>query len=289
MNSNNTIHWGILGCGKIASKFAKDLTTIPNAKLQAVSSRSIQKAKEFASNYNASLYYEGYEKLSKDPKIDVIYIATPHVFHFENTMMCLQNKKAVLCEKPFAMKISQVQEMIQTAEENNVFLMEALWTYFLPHYRFVLDSISSGKLGAIKSLQADFGFAAQFDSNSRLFNKNLGGGSLLDIGIYPLFAALSIIGYPETVMATAQIGKTGVDETCTIKLGYKNGVTASLLSTITKDTETEAIITLEKGIIKINKPFHAPSYVTITKENQSNTHTFGVTTNGYNFEAIHVQ
>ncbi|GAA4274165.1 Gfo/Idh/MocA family oxidoreductase [Aquimarina gracilis] len=286
---NKTTKWGILGCGKIAHKFAEDLLTIPNAKLEAVASRQLQKAKEFADIYTANKHYGNYSDLSKDPDIDVVYIATPHVFHYDNTLMCLNNRKAVLCEKPFAMNTSQVQEMIQKAKENRVFLMEALWTYFLPHYQYVLKLITSKELGAIKSLRADFGFSSTFDPNGRIFNKKLGGGSLLDVGIYPLFAVLSILGYPENIEAKADIGKTGVDETCTIELNYKNGASASLFSAITQKTNTEAIIELENGRIVINSRFHEPSSVTTYQNGTSKLHEFDVSTNGYNFEAIHVQ
>ncbi|WP_438712231.1 Gfo/Idh/MocA family protein [Aquimarina muelleri] len=289
MHSKKDIKWGILGCGKIAHKFAKDLKFVPNAKLYAVASRDLKKGQRFANVYHASSFFASYEELAASPEIDVIYIATPHVFHYEHTLLCLNHKKAVLCEKPFAMNLSQVEEMITTAKKNNVFLMEALWTYFLPHYQYVLDIVTSKELGSIKKLKADFGFTTTFDPKSRIFNKKLGGGSLLDVGIYPLFAALSTIGYPEDIKASATIGKTGVDENCTIQLHYKNGVTASLFSTITKKTDTQAILEFENGSILINSRFHEPSSVTITKNGTSELIEFDVTTNGYNFEAIHVQ
>ncbi|WP_109852874.1 Gfo/Idh/MocA family protein [Aquimarina sp. AU58] len=289
MRVEKIIKWGIIGCGKIAHKFANDLKSVPNAKLYAVASRSLKKAQEFGKEHHASSCYDNYETLSLDPNIDVIYIATPHVFHYENTLMCLTHKKAVLCEKPFAMDTAQVEEMIAVAKKNKVFLMEALWTYFLPHYTYVLDVVKSNALGKVKTLKADFGFTTPFDPDGRVFNKKLGGGSLLDVGIYPLFAALSILGYPEKVNARATIGKTGVDEDCTIQLEYKNGATASLFSAVTQETNTTATLEFEKGIIIINSRFHEPSSITIQKEGKSEHIEFNVTTNGYNYEAIHVQ
>ncbi|MBW1296115.1 Gfo/Idh/MocA family protein [Aquimarina litoralis] len=290
MNPKRTYKWGILGCGKIAHKFAEDLTTIPNALLHAVASRDITKAENFARKHKASNYYGNYLELSKDPEIDIIYIATPHVFHYENTIMCLSAKKAVLCEKPFAMNKNQVKEMIKIAKENNTFLMEALWTYFLPHYQAVLKIIATNELGNIKSLRANFGFASTFNPNSRIFNKQLGGGSLLDVGIYPLFAALSILGVPEKVEASAQFSKTGIDENCAITLSYKNDVIANLYSSITEKTNTEAIIQFENGTIIINSRFHEPSSFSITKKDKpSQLYEFPVQTNGYSYEAIHVQ
>ncbi len=289
MNEERNIRWGILGCGKIAHKFAEDLCTISNASLHAVASRSLQKALEFGNIYKTPIAYGSYTELYEDDAIDVIYIATPHVFHYENTLMCLEHKKAVLCEKPFAMNQMQVKEMITVAKTNKVFLMEALWTYFLPHYRYVLNLIQSKELGEVKSLKADFGFSTTFDPNGRIFNKKLGGGSLLDVGIYPLFAALSILGYPEKTEAQATIGKTGVDETCTMQLQYNKGVTATLFSAITQKTDTEAIIEFENGTIQINSRFHEPSSISIIKDGESKLIEFDVPTNGYSFEAIHVQ
>ena len=282
-------NWGIIGCGKIAHKFAEDLVTIPDATVYAVASRNLKKAKDFGEIYNSIRCYGSYKDLITDSKVDIIYIATPHVFHHENTLMCLTHKKAVLCEKPFAMNSKQVKEMIAAAKSNNTFLMEALWTYFLPHYNYVLKVIQSNELGKVKSLKADFGFTSTYDPQSRLFNKKLGGGSLLDVGIYPLFAALSILGDPEKVEANATFNKSGIDENCIMQLTYKNNVQASLYSSITKETNTEAIIELEKGIVTINSRFHEPSSVTIIKNGILKSHEFPVSTNGYSFEAIHVQ
>jgi predicted dehydrogenase len=167
--------------------------------------------------------------------------------------------------------------------------MEAIWTYFHPHYKYVLDIDKSNELGKVKMLKADFGFTIPFDPEGRVFNKKLGGGSLLDVGIYPLFAALSILGYPEEVNARATLGKTGVDEDCTVQLQYKNGATASLFSAVTQETDTTATLEFEKGTIIINSRFHEPSSITIQKEGKSERIEFKVTTNGYNYEAVHVQ
>ncbi|WP_298318955.1 Gfo/Idh/MocA family oxidoreductase [uncultured Aquimarina sp.] len=289
MNQKKNFKWGIIGCGKIAHKFAEDLMTIPNAILYAVASRDLKKAKDFGKAYNTYSCYGSYKELVTNPEIDIIYIATPHVFHFENSLMCLTHKKAVLCEKPFAMNTKQVKEMITVAKNNDTFLMEALWTYFLPHYKYVLNIIQSNELGKVKNLKADFGFASTYDPENRLFNKKLGGGSLLDVGIYPLFAALSILGYPEEIEANATFNEDGIDENCSMLLTYKNNTLASLHSSITEKTNTEAIIELEKGAITINSRFHEPSSVTITRDGIPKLHEFTVDTNGYSFEAIHVQ
>lgn len=281
--------WGIIGPGKIAHKFAEGLTEVPGAELYAVASRSEAKAEEFAKEFNATNFYGSYEELVKDEEVDIIYIATPHVFHYEHTLLCLKHKKAVLCEKPFAMNKQQVNEMILTARKENIFLMEALWTYFLPHYQYVLELVKSEKFGKITGLEANFGFEAPYLPEKRLFNKDLGGGSLLDIGIYPVFAALTLLGKPDTISAKAEFNKTGIDESCNIVFNYQNGVRAHLLSTINKTTTTTATINFEKARLTINRRFHEPTSVTILHNNQEETISFDVNTNGYNFEAEHVQ
>ncbi|MFY0712740.1 Gfo/Idh/MocA family oxidoreductase [Seonamhaeicola sp. NFXS20] len=284
---DKVINWGIIGCGNIANKFAKDLLTVENTTLYAVASRTQKKADAFALEYNAKKAFASYEALAKDKNIDAVYIATPHALHKENTLLCLEHGIAVLCEKPFAMNSNEVGEMIAKAKEKNVLLMEALWTYFLPHYQYVLDLVKTETYGKILKLEADFGFYRAFNNNARLFNKNLGGGSLLDIGIYPIFAALSTLGIPKNIKADATYFENGADSSCNITFNYENGATALLKSTLVEDTPTEATFYCEKGTIKINSMFHAPSTVTITSNGTDVTKDFGYNTIGYNYEAIH--
>ncbi len=201
--------------------------------------------------------------------------------------MCLENEIAVLCEKPFAIDAGEVNEMIAKAKEKNILLMEALWTYFLPHYQFVLNTVKDKTYGKVLKLEADFGFYRAFDNSSRLFNKTLGGGSLLDIGIYPIFAALSTLGIPNSINAKATKFKNGVDSSCCITFNYKNDVTAILKSTLLEDTPTHAIFHCEKGIIKINTQFHAPSNVTITSNGKEETISFPNDAIGYKYETLH--
>ncbi|KJD34292.1 oxidoreductase [Tamlana nanhaiensis] len=281
------IKWGIIGLGNIAHKFAKDLLTINDAELYAVASRNQEKANDFAKTYNAQKAYPSYEDLANDPNVDAVYIATPHVFHKENSIMCLQKGIAVLCEKPFAMNTKEVEDMIACAEANNTLLMEALWTAFLPHYQYVLNEIKNKTFGNLIKLEADFGFTRPFDESKRLFGKHLGGGSLLDIGIYPIFAALSSLGKPEHIDADATFFENNVDSSCTMVFKYKNNVEAHLKSSLLETLPTEAIFTFEDATIKINTMFHQPSTVTIIKNGVEETKDFGYNTNGYNFETIH--
>lgn len=284
---HKTINWGIIGLGNIAHKFATDLLTIDDANLYAVASRNQNKANTFASKYKATKAYDSYEALAKDPNIDAVYIATPHALHKENTLLCLEHNIAVLCEKPFAMNVEEVNAMITKAKAKNVLLMEALWTYFLPHYQYVLKAIENKMYGEVVKLEADFGFYRAFDDATRLFNKSLGGGSLLDIGIYPIFAALSTLGNPENMKAKATYFENGADSSCTMHFDYGN-TKAVLKSTLIEDTPTQAIFHCEKGIIKIDMQFYAPTTVTlIPNEGKGETIDFNYKTIGYNYEAIH--
>ncbi len=280
------IRWGIIGLGKIANKFATDLATIPNTELYAVASRSKENAITFGKKYNAVKTYDSYEDLAKDSEVDAVYIATPHSFHKEHAILCLKNKKAVLCEKPFAMNLDEVQEMIAVAKENNVLLMEALWTYFLPHYQYVLTIFKTNKYGSLNKLEADFGFKATYDLSSRLIKKEVGGGSLLDIGIYPIFVALSTLGKPNSIEADALFFENGADSECNMVFNYPNA-TAYLKSTLAADTKTEAIFTFKNAVVKINTMFHEPSTVSIVQNGKEETIDFDYTTIGYNYEAIH--
>lgn len=287
--SPKLFNWGILGAGKIANKFAEDLSRVPGAVLYAVASRSIGKAEEFAKNHQITKFYGSYLELAEDKQVDIIYVATPHVFHFEHSMLCMKYYKAVLCEKPMALNYHQVETMISYAKQRNVFLMEALWTQFLPHFKYIIDLEASKKYGEILELEADFGFNAPFDAGKRIYNKELGGGSLMDVGIYPVFLALSLLGKPDKIIAQAEIGKTGVDENCFIDFEYTSGAKAQLYSAINKTTPTTAKLKFEKAEVVIHSRFHEPSSVSIESDGIIETMEFPVETHGYNFEAIHVQ
>ena len=283
---NRKIRWGIIGLGNIANKFAVDLATVENTELVAVASRNMQNANNFAEKHNAKKAYNSYVALAKDPNVDAVYIATPHSFHKEHAILCLQNKKAVLCEKPFAMNLQEVTEMIAVAKENNVLLMEALWTFFLPHFTYVLDIIKSNKFGKLKSLEADFGFYKLYNTESRLFKKEVGGGSLLDIGIYPIFAAIATLGEPENIAANATFFENGADSSCNMVFQYKDAK-ATLKSTLLEETPSIAVFTFDKAIVKLNRQFHQSSEITIFQNDAKEIIPFDYQTIGYNFETEH--
>ena len=261
------INWGILSTGKISEKFAADLQFVPNARLA----------------------YGSYEELASDNDIDVIYIGTPHISHCENALLCLDKGKAVLCEKPFAMNEKEVLRMILKAREKNVFLMEALWTRFIPAIKKALDLIESGAIGGIVHIKADFGYKAHYDPEWRLFNKELGGGSLLDIGIYPVFLILLLLGEPDEIAADAIIGRTGIDELVTAYFKYNNGKMATLYSTLVANTPGEAEISGTKGYIRINHMWHmSRSLVLHLNDGQAESFEFSHKGLGYEYEAAEV-
>jgi len=227
--------------------------------------------------------------LVKTPGLDVVYIATPHSQHRENAILCLSHGIAVLCEKPMAINAREVEEMVAAARRHDTFLMEALWTRFLPTTRQALELIENGTIGEVLSVKADFGFKAPFDPRSRLFSPELGGGSRLDIGIYPVFLALLMLGKPAVLRALARIGETGVDEECGVLLQYPDGRMAHLHSTILARTKTEAFIYGDKGVIHMHTRWHEPTTMSLLLEDERPQDLrFDFRGKGYSYEAEEV-
>ncbi|MEI6866704.1 Gfo/Idh/MocA family oxidoreductase [Flavicella sp.] len=258
MTIQKTYNWAILGCGKIAKRFATDLQLLPNAKLYGAASRDLSKAENFASELNFEKAFGSYEEMIADPAVDIIYIATPHSHHLEHSLLCLKAKKAVLCEKAFAINTKEVEQMIQASKENNTFLMEAFWTRFNPSFLKVLDIIKSKELGALQHVKCDFKFFATFDEHHRIFNKNLGGGSLLDIGIYPVFTALMTLGVPDEITIDVELGKTGIDENIEMLFKYKNGNSANLASGFKCNAFNDSEFYFTEGSVRISRELQVP-------------------------------
>lgn len=257
------VNWGILGLGKIADKVSGDILLAKQSNIYAVASRSEEKAKVFAGKFNAQKYFSSYEALVQCSDVDVVYVATPHVFHFEHAMLALKHGKHVLCEKPLGMNVQQVDALIAEARKQQVFLMEGLWTRFVPATEKMLEWVDAGLIGEIISLKADFGFKAQFDPDGRLFNKNLGGGSLLDIGIYPAYLSLLLLGLPKEIKAMARMTETAVDSYFAALCEYESGAIATLESTTEADTPIEGCIYGQKGFIKMHSRFHHTQKLTL--------------------------
>jgi len=245
--------WGILAPGKMSAKFTRALKLLDNAELYAVGSRDIERATLFAKDYGFQNYYGSYEELVADPKLEIVYIASPHTLHYEHTMLCLRNGKHVICEKAFALNAKEVKEMISEARKRNLFLMEALWPPFQPFYRKADEIIKSGMLGKINYLDGYFSFIPPFDPDDRKFNLALGGGSLMDIGIYPVIDALTFLGVPSGIKAAAVFGQTGSEESLSMILTYSDGKMASLYSSFRTSIGIGCEIYCEKGNLTVSR------------------------------------
>ena len=258
------IRWGILGTGNIAHQFATGLKSLTDGELVAVGSRSQEAADKFAAEFNVPNRHASYESLVHDPQVDAIYISTPHPFHKENTLLCLQAGKAVLCEKPFAMNVHEGEAMIEAARTHGVFLMEAMWTRYLPAIVKVRQLIADGAIGDVRMLTADFGFRTDVKPQHRLFDPNLGGGALLDVGVYPVALASMIFGEPERIVSMADIGQTGIDEQAAMIFGYGQGQLALLSTAIRTTTPQEAVISGTGGQIRLHSQWWRCSRLTVS-------------------------
>lgn len=281
--------WGILGTGNIAHQFARGLQSVPDGRLVAVGSRSQATADKFGEEFGVERRHPTYEALAADPDVDAIYISTPHSLHRENTLLCLESGKAVLCEKPFAINAREAAEMIRVARERRVFLMEAMWTRFMPALVRTREIIAAGTIGEVRMVAADFGFRARFNPESRLFDPSLGGGALLDVGIYPVSLASMLFGTPDRIAGLAELGETGVDEQGVMILGYKGGPLAVLYTAITTTTPHDAVIMGTQGSIRINAPWWYPKALTLTLSGKEpEILDLPYEGNGYNYEAVEV-
>lgn len=250
------VKWGILGLGSIAHHFVKDLLLVEDAELFAVASRSTEKAIKFSKQYQSKYYFDTYEALYTCKEIDVIYIATPHSFHAKIAIEAMNHGKHILCEKPMGVNRLEVEKMIYSAKENNVFLMEALWSRFNPTIQKVKQLIDNDVIGEIKYLHADFAFSALHrDESNRLLNPDLAGGSLLDIGIYPIFLSYLLLGKPQDIQANSKFYKTGIEMQTAMLFDYSNAQ-AILYSGLTSKSEMKAEISGTKGNIFINPRWH---------------------------------
>ena len=283
------INWGILATGNIAHQFVKGLQVLPQANIVSVGSRTQSSADQFGEQYNIPNRHGSYEALANDPAVDVIYISTPHPMHYENTLLCLNAGKHVLCEKALALNGKQVAEMIELAKEKNLFFMEAMWMWFFPAIQKTKELLHNGVIGDPQLITASFGFYKSFDAQHRLFNPELGGGALLDIGIYPLALALDLFGVPALIRGEAVLGKTLVDEQISMHLQYEDQRTANLTASIRAFTPCEAEVCGTEGFIRLEKDFWHPRKLTITKpDEEKQTLEFSDKANGYEYEAQHV-
>ncbi len=283
------IRWGILGPGSIAHKFAAGLQTTSTGTLIAIGSRNQQRAEEFADQYGAPNRHDSYQALATDPEIDAVYIATPHPFHKDHSILCLEAGKAVLCEKPFTINTAEAEAVVATARAQDIFLMEAMWTRYLPIIGQVREWLATGAIGTPRLVSADFGFRAAINPEGRLFNPSLGGGALLDIGIYVVsFAAMVLGAQPAQIAAASAIGETGVDEQTGILLRYEDGALATLSCAVRATTPHEARIVGTEGTISIDPSWWKGESATLLAGNREERIELPLAGNGYHYEAQEV-
>ena len=257
---NNKIKWGILSTGHISKKFADALALLPDAVLAAVASRDLETAKNFAEKYNVPKAYGTYEELAADPDIDVIYIGTPHTFHLENSVMCMRKGKAVLCEKALTINAAEAREMVRVAREQNLFLMEAMITRHVPLIKKVLAWIREGRIGEVRMVRASRCARGVFPPGARQMNPELGGGSLLDVGVYVIsFASMIFQKSPLETVGIGHIGDWESDEQGVAILKYGNGEIADLSFALRTAAVNEAYIFGTEGYIKIDDVFAVPT------------------------------
>jgi predicted dehydrogenase len=275
------INWGILGTGKIARLFASDLALAADAKLFAIGSRNEEKARAFGAEFCVPYRYGSYAELASDPRVQAVYIATPASAHKENMMLCLNAGKAVLCEKPFTVNAREAEEVIALARAKNVFLMEAMWTRFLPLMVKLRELLAAGAIGEVVQFIADLGTAARRDPEGRVFSADLGGGALLQKGIYLLSLASMIFGTPKAVRSCMVLGDTRVDEHAAILLKYSGPQLASLICSVRVHSERQAALVGTDGRISIHEPIICPASLTLYRYSRQDGHHELVDGKGY--------
>jgi predicted dehydrogenase len=284
------IRWGILSTGAIATSFVEDLRLLPDAEVLAVGSRTPEAAELFASRHGIPRAYGSWAELAADPDVDVVYVATPHAAHHAAAALCLEAGKAVLCEKPFTLDLATSRDLVATAQRKGVFLMEAMWTRCNPAVRRAVAMVADGAIGEVTSVQADFGIAGPFEPTHRLRAKVLGGGALLDLGVYPITMALLVLGLPDHIRAWAKLSPEGVDENTGLVFGYDSGAVATLSCGIVGWTRTGAVVTGTRGRIEFAPPFFCTRSFTVVRQNADPEEvTFDFDGRGYQFEAAEVQ
>ena len=281
------IRWGILSTGAIAATFVDDLRLLPEAVITAVGSRTEEAAKQFAATHGIPTAHGSWRALAEDPEVDVVYVATPHSGHVAATMTVLDAGKAALTEKPVALDAAQATGLFDAARERNLFLMEAMWTRFNPVVRRAQELVAAGAIGRVTSVSADFGFLAPDDETHRLHARALGGGALLDLGIYPATIAHLFLGPPDEIRAWADLGPQGTDRNTAMILGYASGALASLTCSLVSATPWLAVVAGTDGRIELPSVM-CPQHLTLHRGESTEVIDLSYRGKGYHFEAAEV-
>ena len=258
------IRWGVIGPGAIATGFAEAMQWAEGGMITAVASRSAERAEAFGDRFDIPTRYGDYDTLAADPDVDVVYVATPHSRHEVDTLDFLRAGKHVLCEKPFALNAHQAARMAEEARSRELFLMEAIWSRFLPAYRSLVDVIGSGRIGEPLLVEADFGFRRPVDPDHRHFARQLGGGALLDLGIYPIQLCTLVLGPIVRVVSDGVVGETGVDEVVTALLHHPEGRLGVVKAAIRVNMTCTARIAGTEGVIDLPAMMHCPNSLTVS-------------------------
>lgn len=259
-----TVRWGIAGPGAIAGGLADDLARLGDAELVAVGSRSAERAAAFGDRFGIPKRHGSYEALAEDPEVDIVYVATPQSRHEPDTLLYLEADKHVLCEKPFALSAAQGRRMVDSAHRRGLFLMEAMWSRFLPPYRALVDVVGDGQIGDVLMVEADFGWRGDVDPAHRSFDRAMGGGALLDLGVYPVHLAQLLLGRPDGVAAAGHVGETGVDEAVAAVLHHDAGSIAVVKAALRISMTCTARITGTEGTIDLPAFMHCPGHLDIS-------------------------
>lgn len=283
--------WGIMATGGIAHTFAKAVNYVEDAKLHGVASRSLEKAKEFAREYQAEKAYGSYEELVQDKEIDIIYIATPMNCHYDNVKLCLNNGKHVLCEKAITINEKQLSELIELAKEKGLFFMEAMWMKCQPAFLKALEWAKEGKIGEVQMIKADFCNQVPFDGESRLFKKSLGGGAILDLGVYPISFATAFLGTkPKEIISNVRMGQSDVDFDCGMILRYEKAF-AILSCGFDITCQNNATVVGSEGSISFGDWFFTSTNVKLHDKNSRLIEEYSIPheCNGYEYEIREAQ
>ena len=285
----NTPGWGVAGPGRIAGRFAEAMTMVPGGRIVAVASRSIERADAYADRFGVARRYDDFGHLAADADVDIVYVATPHNRHESDTLRFLAAGKHVLVEKPIALNAAQARRMVDAARANGVFLMEAVWSRFLPAYSLLYELLGQDRIGEVRMVEADFGFRRPVEPSNRLFNAELGGGALLDLGIYPVQLCTSVLGVPERSSGFGSIGETGVDELVVGVLDHGAGRMGLIKAALRLPMPCTARISGTEGSIELPARMHCPEALTLNTPEGSETLDGRWNGDGLRFEIEHVQ
>jgi len=279
-------NWGIIGTGTISNLFAEGLTTLNHACIHAVGSRNQATADVFAEKWQVSRVYDSYEDLFADPDVDVVYIGTPHNFHFQNVRDALNAGKHVLCEKPFTLNGVEARQLVTLASHKNLFLMDAMWNRFQPWFQVVGDLLKEERLGELMHFKADLSFGFDVGPEHRIYNRDLGGGSLLDLGVYPIALASAFLGKPSEIKSMAHLYHTGVDDQVSMLFGYPSGATAELGCSSRYLSKNNATLHGTRGFLEIHGMIIRPDKISIHEQGLGKVEIETPhTSNAYQYEA----